>query len=106
MAFAAPVGAFAATQDKDSAVLDALSLRGDPAVPLLGHLLPDLAAAAWSSQYLAYVTPLFHGVALCRDLTLGQVSCGSTSGTRPTCALWVAVGYAVGRRTFAKRLVV
>jgi hypothetical protein len=27
-------------------LLDALPLRGDPAVPVLGHLLPDLAAAA------------------------------------------------------------
>jgi lipooligosaccharide transport system permease protein len=57
-------------------------------------------------QYLAYVTPLYHGVALCRDLTLGQVHLWVDLGHAAYLALWVGVGYAAGRRTFAKRLVV
>ena len=55
---------------------------------------------------MAYVTPLYHGVALCRDLTLGQVRLWADLGHAAYLCALVAVGYAVGRRTFAKRLVV
>ncbi|HEY3841607.1 MAG TPA: ABC transporter permease, partial [Acidimicrobiales bacterium] len=57
-------------------------------------------------QYLSYVTPLFHGVALCRDLTLGQVHLGVDLGHAAYLAAWVGAGYLAGRRTFARRLVV
>jgi lipooligosaccharide transport system permease protein len=57
-------------------------------------------------QYLAYVTPLFHGVALCRDLTLGQVRLWVDLGHGAYLVAWVGTGYLLCRRTFAKRLVV
>ena len=57
-------------------------------------------------QVVAYATPLFHGVALCRDLTLGRCTRWPDLGHAAYLCLWVGVGYAVGRRTFAKRLVV
>ena len=51
------------------------------------------------------MTPLYHGVALCRDLTLGFVSWADLGHAAYLAAL-VTVGYAAGRRTFARRLVV
>ena len=45
MAFAAPVSAFAATQDKGLLLLDPVPLRHHPDVPVLGDVLPDIAAA-------------------------------------------------------------
>ena len=57
-------------------------------------------------QWVAYATPLFHGVALCRDLTLGQVHGWVDVGHAAYLALWLMAGYVAGRRTFAKRLVV
>jgi len=54
---------------------------------------------------VAYVTPLYHGVSLCRDLTLGQVGWADLGNVAYLCAC-AAVGYAAGRRTFARRLVV
>jgi lipooligosaccharide transport system permease protein len=55
---------------------------------------------------VAYISPLFHGVSLCRDLTLGTVHPWPDLGHAAYLCLWVGVGYAVGRHTFAKRLVV
>ena len=86
-------------------VLDVVSLRDNPPVPLLRHLLPDLAVAP-VLQFLAYVTPLYHGVALCRDLTLGHVDGWVDLGHAAYLSLWVGVGYCLCRRTFARRLVV
>ena len=51
------------------------------------------------------LTPLYHGVALCRDLTLGQVSWADLGHAAYLAAL-LGAGYAAGRRTFSKRLVV
>ena len=86
-------------------VLDAVPLRHHPDVPVLGHLLPDLAAAG--------VAP-GRGLRARRSTTASRCAAtsrsarwaGPTSGTRPTSARCVAVGYAAGRRTFAERLVV
>jgi lipooligosaccharide transport system permease protein len=52
------------------------------------------------------VTPLYHGVALCRDLTLGQLQLWPDVGHALYLGLWTAVGYTLARRTFAARLVV
>ena len=64
------------------------------------------AGSAVVLQVVAYISPLFHGVALCRDLTLGTVHLWPDLGHAAYLCLWVGVGYAVGRHTFAKRLVV
>jgi lipooligosaccharide transport system permease protein len=56
-------------------------------------------------QAVAYVTPLYHGVALCRDLTLGHVGWADLGHVAYLAAL-TFIGYAAGRRTFARRLVV
>ena len=104
MAFAAPVSAFAATQDKDSSFSTLYRFAIIPMFLFSGTFFPVSQLPTWL-QVVAYVTPLFHGVALCRDLTLGQVSWADLGHVAYLCA-FVAVGYAAGRRTFAKRLVV
>jgi lipooligosaccharide transport system permease protein len=57
-------------------------------------------------QWIAYATPLFHGVALCRDLTLGRVDAWVDLGHTAYLLAWVSIGYVLGRRTYARRLVV
>ena len=104
VAFAAPVAAFAATQDKDSAFSTLYRFAIIPMFLFSGTFFPVSQLPTWL-QVVAYVTPLFHGVALCRDLTLGQVSWADVGHVAYLCA-FVGVGYAAGRRTFAKRLVV
>ena len=101
--FAAPVAAFAATQDKDSAFSTLYRFAIIPMF-LFCTFFPISQLPEWL-RVVAYVTPLYHGVTLCRDLTLGQVRWADLGNVAYLCAL-VAVGYAAARRTFAKRLVV
>jgi len=105
MAFGVPMAAFSATQDKDTAFITLYRFVVVPLFLFSGTFFP-ISQLPQALQYLAYVTPLFHGVALCRDLTLGQVHLWVDLGHAAYLALWVGAGYAVGRRTFAKRLVV
>ena len=69
LAFAAPIMAFMSTQ-RDTVVQRALPLRDHAAVPVLGHVLPDRAAAG-AIQRIAWLPPLWHGVDLARGLALG-----------------------------------
>ncbi len=103
-AFAAPVSAFAATQEKDSSFSTLYRFAIIPMFLFSGTFFPISQLPVWL-QVVAYVTPLYHGVTLCRDLTLGQVGWADVGHAAYLCTC-VAVGYAAGRRTFAKRLVV
>ncbi|HVA08953.1 MAG TPA: ABC transporter permease [Acidimicrobiales bacterium] len=105
MAFGAPMAAFAATRDKDVAFITIYRFVVVPLFLFSGTFFP-VSQLPVVLEYVAYITPLFHGVALCRDLTLGQVHLWVDLGHAAYLALWVAAGYTVGRRTYAQRLVV
>jgi lipooligosaccharide transport system permease protein len=105
MAFAAPVGAYAATLDKDAPISTLYRFVIIPLFLFSGLFFP-ISQLPRVIELLAYISPLYHGVALCRDLTLGQVKLWADLGHAAYLAVWFGVGYAVGRRTFAKRLVV
>jgi lipooligosaccharide transport system permease protein len=105
MAFAAPMAAFSATQEKDSAFTTLYRFVVIPLFLFSGTFFP-VSQLPPVLQPVAYATPLFHGVALCRDLTLGRVVLWVDLGHAAYLALWVGAGYVLARRTFAKRLVV
>jgi lipooligosaccharide transport system permease protein len=104
MAFAAPMAAFSATLEKDTAFSTVYRFVVIPLFLFSGTFFP-ISQLPHGLQYLAYATPLFHGVALCRDLTLGQGRPWVDLGHAAYLAAWVGVGYLCGRRTFARRLV-
>lgn len=104
IAFAAPISAFAATQDKDSSFSTLYRFAIIPMFLFSGTFFPISQLPAWL-QAVAYVTPLYHGVALCRDLTLGMVGWSDLGHAAYLLAVTLA-GYAAGRRTFSRRLVV
>ena len=104
MAFAAPVSAFSATQDKDTGFPTLYRFAIIPMFLFSGTFFPVSQLPAWL-EAVAFVTPLFHAVSLCRDLTLGQVRWADLGHAAYLVSL-TGVGYAVGRRTFARRLVV
>jgi lipooligosaccharide transport system permease protein len=104
LAFAAPVSAFAATQDKDSSFSTLYRFAIIPMFLFSGTFFPISQLPVWL-QVVAYVTPLYHGVALCRDLTLGSVS-WADFGHAAYLGACVGIGYLAGRRTFSRRLVV
>jgi lipooligosaccharide transport system permease protein len=105
MAFAAPMSAFAATQEKDTAFTTIYRFVVIPLFLFSGTFFP-ISQLPVLLRPVAYVTPLFHGVALCRDLTLGQVHLWVDVGHAAYLGLFITAGYLIGRRTFAKRLIV
>lgn len=62
------------------------------------HQLP--AVIAW----LAYLTPIWHGVELCRQLTLGTVSLWPAIGHAAYLLAWLAFGWWFALREFGRRL--
>lgn len=103
MAFATPIFALAAGTDNDGAfaaverfVIVPLFLFSGTFFPV--RQLPD------AIEWLAYVTPLWHGVELCRDLVGGVAAWGSSLVHVGYLALWVAGGALVAARVFRRRL--
>jgi lipooligosaccharide transport system permease protein len=105
MAFSAPISAYAATLDTDAPFTTLYRFAIIPLFLFSGTFFPVSQLPTWL-QPVAYLTPLYHGVALCRDLTLGMVTLWPDLGHAAYLALWAGGGYALGRRTFAARLVV
>jgi lipooligosaccharide transport system permease protein len=105
LGFAAPIAAFAATQDGDIAFSTISRFALIPLFLFSGTFFPVSQLPGWL-QPVAYATPLYHGVELCRGLVLGTLSLGSGLGDVAYLVALVALGFFAGRRTFAKRLVV
>jgi lipooligosaccharide transport system permease protein len=103
MAFAAPIAAFAITQDRDLgfAVLSRFVIV--PMFMFSGTFFPvdELPDAI---ELIAYVTPLWHGVEQARDLCLGEAAVGSTLLHAGYLGMWVLAGTAVAAITFRRRL--
>jgi lipooligosaccharide transport system permease protein len=103
MAFATAIAAFAVTQDRDLgfAVLSRFVIV--PMFMFSGTFFPidELPAAL---EPIAYVTPLWHGVDLARDLSLGTARMGSALLHAGYLGVWILAGTAVAAITFRRRL--
>jgi lipooligosaccharide transport system permease protein len=103
MAFAAPIAAFAITQDRD---LGFAALSRFVIVPMFmfsGTFFP-VAELPDAIEPIAFVTPLWHGVDLARELSLGTADVGSALLHTGYLGLWVAAGLAAAALTFRRRL--
>jgi lipooligosaccharide transport system permease protein len=105
MAFAAPIAAFSATQDKDIGFTTIYRFGLIPLFLFSGTFFPVSQLPAWL-QPIAYATPLYHGVDLCRGLVLGTLSLAAGLTDAGYLVVLSAVGFLLARRSFAKRLVV
>jgi lipooligosaccharide transport system permease protein len=104
VAFAAPIAAFSATQ-KDTNGFNALFRFG--VIPLFlfsGTFFPIEQLPALL-QPVAYVTPLWHGVDLCRSLALGTAEPVLTLVHVAYLGTMTAAGVAAAFVTFRRRLV-
>jgi lipooligosaccharide transport system permease protein len=104
MAFASPITAFSITQENDSSFPIMYRLGIIPLFLFSGTFFPITNLPGWL-QAVARVTPLYHGVALCRAFVLGRVDWIDALAHIAYLVALLAVGLAVGRRTFARRLV-
>ncbi len=103
MAFAAPLAAFAITQDTDNAFPLVFRLGLVPLFLFSGVFFP-ISQLPGGVRWIAYVTPLWHGVDLSRDLALGRVSAGSAVVHVVFLSALTAAGVFAASRTFQNRL--
>jgi lipooligosaccharide transport system permease protein len=105
LAFAAPVEAFAITRDKDQSFAMIFRFGMIPMFLFSGTFFPvsQLPAAI---RPLAYLTPLWHGVALCRALSLGTTTLGPALGHASYLMVVAAAGIFAGIKTYRRRLYV
>ena len=85
LAFAAPIEAWAITGTKDTSFALMFRFGLIPLFLFSGTFFPVTQLPAWIRP-LAYVTPLWHGVALCRALSLGTAT--AARGAACTWATW------------------
>lgn len=104
MAFAAPVFAFACTQEDTIGFAVLFRFVVMPMFLFSGTFFP-VAQLPGVLEPLALVTPLWHAVELSRDLCLGTASLMAALGHVAYLLAWVAGGVVLARRSFTKRLV-
>lgn len=103
LAYAAPITGLAARMKNESGFSLIFRLGLLPMFLFSGAFFPitQLPAAA---QWLAYLTPIWHGVELSRMLTLGQVDWWPALGHLGYLGAWVVAGWVYAVRGFERRL--
>jgi lipooligosaccharide transport system permease protein len=103
MAFAAPLAAFSATQENDNSLSLIFRLGIIPLFLFSGVFFP-ISQLPVGLRVAAYLTPLWHGVDLCRQLTLGQVSVGACAVHLVYLTAVAAIGFILASRVYHARL--
>jgi lipooligosaccharide transport system permease protein len=104
LAFAAPIAAFAATQQNVNGFNSLFRFGVIPLFLFSGTFFPVDQLPALL-QPIAYVTPLWHGVDLCRSLALGTAEPVLTAIHVGYLTALTALGIAAALTTFRRRLV-
>jgi lipooligosaccharide transport system permease protein len=105
LAYAAPSAAYVATLRDETTIVGILRFVIVPTFLFSGVFFPIEQLPSWLEP-VAYVVPLWHGVALCRSLTTGTATLAGSLLHIAYLALWTAAGTVVATRTFTKRLVI
>jgi lipooligosaccharide transport system permease protein len=105
LAFAAPVEAFAVLQTRDQPFSLLYRFGMVPLFLFSGTFFPVSQLPAWARP-IAYATPLWHGVALCRSLSLGNATIGGAAVHLGYLAALATAGIVAGNRAYRRRLYV
>lgn len=103
VAVATPVMAYAAHAENDSRFALLFRFGLIPMFLFSGVFFPVSQLPAWMHP-LAWATPLWHGVELCRAATLGRGSWAAAGGHVAYLLLWVVVGGVLATRSYRSRL--
>ncbi|MGH9054376.1 MAG: ABC transporter permease [Acidimicrobiales bacterium] len=103
LAFSAPMAAFAATQENDGAFSLVFRLGMIPLFLFSGVFFP-ISVLPVGLRVIAYGTPLWHGVDLCRQLTLGRVDPAMAVVHVAYLLALAALGVFLASRTYSSRL--
>jgi lipooligosaccharide transport system permease protein len=102
-AFTAPFAAYAATRDSDAAFVPVNRFVIVPMFLFSGTFFP-VSRLPLPLEWLAYATPLWHGVELCRMFTLGHFDALRVLGHTAYLLLFVVAGLIWAERTYTQRL--
>jgi lipooligosaccharide transport system permease protein len=105
LAFATPIEAWAITVLKDTSFALIFRFGMIPLFLFSGTFFPVSQLPGWA-QPIAYATPLWHGVALCRSLSLGTATPGGVLLHVSYLAALAGAGLVAGHRTYRRRLYV
>jgi lipooligosaccharide transport system permease protein len=102
-AFAAPIAGFAATQLRETNFILLYRFGLIPMFLFSGTFFP-VSQLPVALRPIAWVTPLWHGVSLCRDLALGHGDVLVMIGHAAYLATLTAIGIVLGLRAYQRRL--
>jgi lipooligosaccharide transport system permease protein len=105
LAFATPIEAWAVTREKDTSFAPLNRFLLIPMFLFSGTFFPVTQLPGWI-QPVAYATPLWHGVALCRAISLGTATVGGSLVHVAYLAALAVAGVLAGQRTYRRRLYV
>ena len=106
VAFAAPIAAYAVLAKNELSFIYIFRFGMMPLMLFSGTFFPLSQLPGWL-RAVAYATPLWHGVALCRALSLGAgLSPLGALGHVAYLAVLAAIGIWAGGRTYRRRLYV
>ena len=104
-AFAAPTAAWVIMLRHETSLNYPIRFGAIPLMLFSGTFFPVSQLPGWIRP-LAYATPLWHGVALCRALSLGDLDAGSVALHVGYLVALTAFGLWLGGRTYSRRLYV
>jgi lipooligosaccharide transport system permease protein len=105
LTFATPCAAWAVTLDNQTPMNYPIRFGAVPLMLFSGTFFPIGQLPGWIRP-VAYATPLWHGVALCRALSLGTMDAGSAAINVGYLAAVAAIGLWLGGRAYRRRLYV
>lgn len=103
LAHGLPVLALAASVDGDTAFSLLFRLGVIPMTLFSGAFFP-VSQMPGGVQWLAWLTPVWHGVELVRGCTTADLSVLPAAGHVAYLALWMVAGWLLARRAFQRRL--
>jgi lipooligosaccharide transport system permease protein len=103
LASATPIEAWAVTRTRDTSFTMIFRFFMIPLFLFSGTFFPITQLPAWLRP-VAYLTPLWHGVSLCRALNLGTADLGQVAIDVGYLAVVAAAGLLAGNRCYRRRL--
>ncbi len=102
-AFSMPLAAFAATRESEAIFPPIFRFVIVPMFLFSGTFFP-VEQMPLAFELAAYVTPIWHGVELCRGLMLGTIELLPAGGHIAYLLAWTIGGLALARRSYRRRL--
>jgi len=102
-AFSMPMAALAAAIQEDRTFVTIFRFLIVPMFLFSGTFFP-VTQLPLAFELIAYLTPIWHGVELCRMLTLGTVELWPALGHAAYLLAWTVVGFELARRSYRRRL--